>query len=175
MSDLFAPLTLPSSVMMKNRFMLAPLTNCLSHEDGRLSEEQFRWLVMRAIGGFAATMTGAASVQASGKGFAGQLVIYSDEHIEGLSRLAAAIRAESSNAPDPASLGQPLRQRAHGHRSGRSLGPCEIRGTSSNGERDRTSDRRFHHGGGAGRAGPPSTMSRSMAGPAICSVLFGAR
>jgi 2,4-dienoyl-CoA reductase-like NADH-dependent reductase (Old Yellow Enzyme family) len=51
MSDLFAPITLPSSVMMKNRFMLAPLTNCQSHEDGRLSEEEeFRWLVMRARG-----------------------------------------------------------------------------------------------------------------------------
>jgi 2,4-dienoyl-CoA reductase-like NADH-dependent reductase (Old Yellow Enzyme family) len=98
MSDLFAPLTLPSSVMMKNRFMLAPMTNCQSHEDGRLSEEEFRWLVMRARGGFAVTMTGAASVQASGKGFAGQLGIYSDGHIEGLSRLAAAIRAESSIA-----------------------------------------------------------------------------
>jgi len=98
MSDLFAPLTLPSSVIMKNRFMLAPMTNCQSHEDGRLSEEEFRWLVMRARGDFAVTMTGAASVQASGKGFAGQLGIYSDEHIEGLSRLAAAIRAESSIA-----------------------------------------------------------------------------
>jgi 2,4-dienoyl-CoA reductase-like NADH-dependent reductase (Old Yellow Enzyme family) len=84
--------------MMKNRFVLAPLTNCQSYEDGRLSEEEFRWLVMRARGGFAVTMTGAASVQASGKGFAGQLGIYSDEHIEGLSRLAIAIRAESSIA-----------------------------------------------------------------------------
>jgi hypothetical protein len=37
-------------------------------------------------GGFAVTMTGAASVQASGKGFAGQLGIYSDEYIEGPSR-----------------------------------------------------------------------------------------
>jgi hypothetical protein len=42
MSDLFAPLTLPSSVMTKNRFRLAPLTNCQSHEDGCLSEEAFR-------------------------------------------------------------------------------------------------------------------------------------
>ena len=52
---------------MKNRFMLAPMTNCQSHEDGRLSEEEFRWLIMRTRGGFAVTMTGAASVTASGK------------------------------------------------------------------------------------------------------------
>lgn len=83
---------------MKNRFVLAPLTNCQSHEDGRLSEEEFRWLVMRAKGGFAVTMTCAASVQAAGKGFSGQLGIHGDLHIEGLSRLAAAIRAEGSIA-----------------------------------------------------------------------------
>lgn len=98
MSDLFASLTLSSSVVMKNRFMLAPLTNCQSYENGRLSEDEFRWLLMSAKGGFAVTMTGAASVQRSGKGFAGQLGIYSEQHIERLSRLAVTIRAESSIA-----------------------------------------------------------------------------
>ena len=37
---------------MKNRFMLAPLTNSQSHEDGVMSEEEFHWLTMRAKGGF---------------------------------------------------------------------------------------------------------------------------
>ena len=35
---------------MKNRFMLAPLTNCQSHPDGRLSDEEFHWLTYRAKG-----------------------------------------------------------------------------------------------------------------------------
>ena len=35
---------------MKNRFMLAPMTNCQSHSDGRLSDEEYRWLTMRAEG-----------------------------------------------------------------------------------------------------------------------------
>ena len=33
---------------MKNRFMLAPLTNLQSHADGTLSDDEFRWLTYRA-------------------------------------------------------------------------------------------------------------------------------
>ena len=83
---------------MKNRFMLAPLTNSQSHVDGRLSDEEFQWLTMRAKGQFGLTMTCAAHVQAVGQGFPGQLGIFSDEHLEGHIRLAAAIKAEDSLA-----------------------------------------------------------------------------
>lgn len=83
---------------MKNRFMLAPLTNSQSHADGRLSDEEFQWLTMRAKGQFGLTMTCAAHVQAVGQGFPGQLGIFSDEHLEGHIRLAAAIKAEDSLA-----------------------------------------------------------------------------
>jgi 2,4-dienoyl-CoA reductase-like NADH-dependent reductase (Old Yellow Enzyme family) len=83
---------------MKNRFMLAPLTNTQSHEDGVLSDEEYRWLTMRAQGGFGLTMTCASHVQAIGKGFPGQLGIWSDDHLEGLRRLAAGIRAHGSLA-----------------------------------------------------------------------------
>ena len=50
---------------MKNRFMLAPLTNLQSHADGVLSDDEYRWLTKRAEGGFAVTMTCAAHVQAA--------------------------------------------------------------------------------------------------------------
>ena len=83
---------------MKNRFMLAPLTNQQSHEDGRLSEEEFRWLTMRARGGFGLTMTCESHVQAIGKGFPGQLGIWSDDHIPGLRRLATEITSQHSIA-----------------------------------------------------------------------------
>lgn len=79
---------------MKNRMMLAPLTNLQSHADGRLSDDEFHWLTMRAKGGFGLTMTCAAHVQRTGQGFPGQLGVWSDDHLEGLTRLAAAIRAE---------------------------------------------------------------------------------
>jgi 2,4-dienoyl-CoA reductase-like NADH-dependent reductase (Old Yellow Enzyme family) len=35
---------------IKNRFMLAPLTNTQSHENGQLSDDEFNWLTMRAKG-----------------------------------------------------------------------------------------------------------------------------
>ena len=39
-------------ISMSNPFMLAPLTNQQSHENGDLSEDEFHWLTMRAKGGF---------------------------------------------------------------------------------------------------------------------------
>ena len=83
---------------MKNRFMLAPLTNLQSHEDGVLSDEEFKWLTMRARGGFGLTMTCAAHVQAVGQGFPGQLGIFDNDHIEGLTRLAKEIKKQGSIA-----------------------------------------------------------------------------
>jgi 2,4-dienoyl-CoA reductase-like NADH-dependent reductase (Old Yellow Enzyme family) len=98
MQNLFQPLKFKHGAVMKNRFMLAPMTNLQSFEDGKLSDEEFRWLTMRAKGGFGLTMTCASHVQAVGKGFPGQLGCFSDDHLAGLSRLASAIRAEESLA-----------------------------------------------------------------------------
>jgi 2,4-dienoyl-CoA reductase-like NADH-dependent reductase (Old Yellow Enzyme family) len=83
---------------MKNRFMLAPLTNTQSYEDGMLSEEEFHWLTMRAKGQFGLVMTCASHVQANGKGFPGQLGIFDDKQIEGHMRLAKAIQNHGSLA-----------------------------------------------------------------------------
>ncbi len=96
MTDLFAPMTFQHGPAMPNRLMLAPLTNLQSHPDGRLSDDEFRWLTLRAKGGFGLTMTCAAHVQRVGQGFPGQLGVWSDDHLEGLTRLAAAIKAEGS-------------------------------------------------------------------------------
>lgn len=98
MSKLLTPLEFQRGRPMKNRFMLAPLTNWQSHEDGILSDEEFHWLTKRAEGGFGLTMTCAAHVQEMGKGFPGQLGAFGDQHIEGLSRLAEAIKAKGSIA-----------------------------------------------------------------------------
>ncbi len=98
MSDLFTPLTFTRGPAMKNRFMLAPLTNLQSHPDGTLSDDEFRWLTFRAEGGFGLTMTCAAHVQRQGQGFPGQLGVFGDEHLPGLTRLATAIKAAGSIA-----------------------------------------------------------------------------
>jgi 2,4-dienoyl-CoA reductase-like NADH-dependent reductase (Old Yellow Enzyme family) len=96
MTELLSRLTFTRGPAMKNRFMLAPLTNTQSHEDGVLSDEEFHWLTMRAKGGFGLTMTCAAHVQEIGKGFPGQLGIWSDDHLDGLTRLADEIGKQAS-------------------------------------------------------------------------------
>lgn len=98
MSHLFESLSFARGPALKNRFALAPLTNLQSHPDGTLSDDEFNWLTMRAAGGFALTMTCAAHVQRVGQGFAGQLGIFSDDHIPGLTRLASAVKSHGSLA-----------------------------------------------------------------------------
>ena len=77
---------------MKNRFMLAPLTNQQSHENGQLSDSELNWLTMRAKGGFGLVMTCASHVQEVGKGFSGQLGIFNDNLNDGHIKLAANIK-----------------------------------------------------------------------------------
>lgn len=124
---------------MKNRFMLAPLTNLQSHPDGSLSDDEFHWLVKRAEGGFGLTMTCAAHVQADGQGFEGQLGIFDDRHLPGLSRLAGALRAEETHCVvqlhhaglrAPAGLipsGQPIAPSADEETGARALTGDEVR------------------------------------------------
>lgn len=95
-TDPFSPMTLTRGPAMKNRFMLAPLTNMQSHADGTLSDEEIHWLERRAEGGFGLTMTAAAHVLPAGQAFKGQLGVWSDDHLPGLKRLADTIRAKGS-------------------------------------------------------------------------------
>ena len=98
MTSLFDPVPLTRGPGLKNRFMLAPLTNLQSHVDGTLSDDEYHWLTLRARGGFGATLTCASHVQAQGQGFPGQLGCWSDAHLPGLARLAAGIKAAGSTA-----------------------------------------------------------------------------
>ena len=84
--------------VMKNRFMLAPLTNQQSYEDGKLSNEEYHWLTLRAKGDFGLVMTCASHVQEIGKGFSGQLGIFSDALIEGHKKLSSGIKSYGSLA-----------------------------------------------------------------------------
>jgi 2,4-dienoyl-CoA reductase-like NADH-dependent reductase (Old Yellow Enzyme family) len=98
LTDLFQPLAFARGPAMKNRLALAPLTNLQSHPDGVLSDEEFHWLTMRALGGFGMVMTCAAHVQRQGQGFPGQLGVFGDEHLPGLTRLAETIKRQDSVA-----------------------------------------------------------------------------
>ncbi|MCB9684610.1 MAG: NADH:flavin oxidoreductase [Alphaproteobacteria bacterium] len=85
-------LTLRSGVVLKNRAALAPLTNQQSHEDGTLGEDELRFLRRRAAGGFGLIETCAAHVDPEGQGFDGQLGVWGDHQLPGLTRLASAVR-----------------------------------------------------------------------------------
>ncbi len=98
MISLHSTLSLASGATLANRFVLAPMTNLQSAPDGVLSDDEYRWLTMRAGGGFGLTMTCAASVQEEGVGFPGQLGCHDDKHLPGLTRLAAGIKAHDSHA-----------------------------------------------------------------------------
>ena len=95
-TPLFEPMSFMRGKAMPNRFMLAPLTNSQSHEDGVLSDDEYRWLTMRGEGGFGMVMTCASHVQAVGKGFPGQLGCFGDEHLPGLTRLANKINGDGA-------------------------------------------------------------------------------
>lgn len=97
-NKLDAPLLFPCGISMKNRFMLAPMTNRQSHEDGQLSDEEFHWLTMRAKGQFGLVMTCASHVQEIGKGFPGQLGIFGDHLMDGHKKLAQEIQSYGSLA-----------------------------------------------------------------------------
>jgi 2,4-dienoyl-CoA reductase-like NADH-dependent reductase (Old Yellow Enzyme family) len=83
---------------MKNKFMLAPMTNTQSYENGHLSEEELNWLTMRAEGQFGLVMTCASHVQPIGKGFPGQLGIFSDELISDHKKIVSNLHSFGSLA-----------------------------------------------------------------------------
>jgi 2,4-dienoyl-CoA reductase-like NADH-dependent reductase (Old Yellow Enzyme family) len=96
MSTLDQRLPLARGPAWSNRFAVAPLTNLQSNPDGTLGSDEHDWLVRRAQGGFAMTMTAAAHVAPEGQAFIGQLAVWDDRFLPGLARLAEGVRAAGS-------------------------------------------------------------------------------
>lgn len=87
-----------SGKISKNRIALAPLTNLQSNADGTLSEAEYRWLTRRAKEGFGIIFTCASHVSADGQGWAGELGIFNDVHLPGLTKLSNGIHQYGSLA-----------------------------------------------------------------------------
>ncbi len=79
-----------------NKIALAPMTNGQSHPDGTLGVDEYNWLVRRAQEGFGIIITCAAHVSKDGQGWPGELGIFSDIHIPGLTTLAKALHKYKS-------------------------------------------------------------------------------
>lgn len=98
-NQLFTPFIFPASgKLMPNRIALAPMTNQQSHDDGTLGDDEYNWLVRRAKENFGMIITCAANVSADGQGWKGELGIYDDKQLGGLTRLAKGIQQYGSLA-----------------------------------------------------------------------------
>lgn len=90
--ELLEPFIFRNGVQAKNRIFLAPMTNQQSHDDGTLSDDELHWLHVRARGGFGVIETCASHVTTDGHSWRGELGIFDDKHIPGLTRLAKTLR-----------------------------------------------------------------------------------
>ncbi|MGW4332285.1 NADH:flavin oxidoreductase [Rhodococcus koreensis] len=75
-----------------NRLALAPLTNQQSNTDGSLHDYELHWLRTRAEDAYGLVMTCAAHVSRCGQAFPGQLAVWDDRFLPGLTRLADTLR-----------------------------------------------------------------------------------
>lgn len=67
------------------------MTNLQSHEDGSLADDEQRWLELHADGGFGVVTTCAAHVARDGQAWKGELGIFDDALLPGLTRLATSL------------------------------------------------------------------------------------
>jgi len=92
-SSLFEPLAILHGQPMRNRFMLAPLTNQQSEPDGRATGFDEDWIRQLSQSCYGLIHTCATTVEAGGIAFGRQLGIHSDDHLPGLKHMADTIRA----------------------------------------------------------------------------------
>ena len=87
-----------NGLVIPNRSVLAAMTNKQSHADGTLSDEEIRFLVRRAEGGFGLITTAASHVQESGQGWEGEFGVWGDHHLAGLTSLATHLKQHGSKS-----------------------------------------------------------------------------
>uniref|UniRef100_UPI0035591453 NADH-dependent flavin oxidoreductase n=1 Tax=Alicyclobacillus tolerans TaxID=90970 RepID=UPI0035591453 len=94
---LFEGLDLPSGVQLKNRVVMAPMTNFSSNPDGTVSDAEVDYYARRS-GGVGMVVTACTNVTPNGKGFPGEFAADRDEMIPSLRRLADAIKSEGAKS-----------------------------------------------------------------------------
>src|SRR3954470_23110418 len=94
---LMEPYTLPNGVQLKNRIVMAPMTNFSSNPDGTVSDAEVKYYQRRS-NGVGMVITACTYVTKNGKGFHGEFGGDLDEMIPSLHRLASAIKAEGAKA-----------------------------------------------------------------------------
>jgi len=85
-----------TKINVRNRIVLAAMTNKQSHDNGIISDNEIRWLALRAKGGFGIITTAAAHVSINGQGWEGELGVFDDIHIDRLQQLTNIIQSHGS-------------------------------------------------------------------------------
>ncbi|KWW21345.1 NADH-dependent flavin oxidoreductase [Peribacillus simplex] len=96
-TPLFESFNIGKGVEVKNRLVMAPMTNFSSNPDGTVSDEEISYYERRSSG-VGMVITACTYVTANGKGFHGEFGGDTDEMIPSLSRLASAIKAKGAKA-----------------------------------------------------------------------------
>ncbi|MDQ0300302.1 2,4-dienoyl-CoA reductase-like NADH-dependent reductase (Old Yellow Enzyme family) [Salibacterium salarium] len=94
---LFEKVTLPNKVELRNRFVLAPLTHISSNDDGTISDVEINYVEQRSkdVG---LAISAASNVTDLGKAFPGQPSVAHDSDLDGLKRLAKAMKKNGAKA-----------------------------------------------------------------------------
>ena len=81
---------------IQNRTVLAAMTNKQSFENGVISDDEIKWLLERAKGGFGIITTAATNVSKEAKTWIGEFGVYDDSHIPCLRKLTSVIHQTKS-------------------------------------------------------------------------------
>jgi len=96
-APLFESFTLPSGVQVKNRIVMAPMTNFSSNPDGTVTDAEAKYYARRSSG-VGMVVTACTYVTANGKGFKGEFGGDRDDLIPSLLKLASAIKEKGAKA-----------------------------------------------------------------------------
>jgi 2,4-dienoyl-CoA reductase-like NADH-dependent reductase (Old Yellow Enzyme family) len=101
MNSKYAPLlksfTFKNNVELKNRLVMAPMTNWSSNPDGTVTEAEVNYYARRS-GGVGMVITACTYVTENGKGFHGEFGGDRDELIPSLQKLATGIKEQGAKA-----------------------------------------------------------------------------
>lgn len=93
----WAPLRLESGAILRNRFVLAPMTTNSSHPDGSVTDDELRYLARRSAAGFGAAITSCAYVHEDGRSWRG-IGATGSTHLDSLTAVARAMRGNGGLA-----------------------------------------------------------------------------
>ncbi|MCX8682248.1 flavocytochrome c [Gilliamella sp. B2889] len=95
--DIFKPVILPNGVSLKNRIMMAPMTTCSGFYEGSVTHDLIEYYRARA-GEIGTIIVECGFVDNKGLAFPGAIGLDNDDKIEGLAKIAKAIKEKGSKA-----------------------------------------------------------------------------